>query len=294
MYPAGNDRRLCVFAAGSLGRFETGRVSDLDVFLLCHSPRRKSASQRSVSRLAEIQAFADLINVNDSLSLPPFSGDGRYLKVHEVDDLINATGDSRDDSENLFTTRLLLLLESKPLCNDAMYSDVIRRVMEMYFRDGRGKRNFRPLFLLNDILRYWRTLCLNYERDRREPDKAWWKRNLNLKFSRKLTIFSTVLAIIAKGMSTPSAFKTISGKVPLQRLAYALDTMGDRKLLTPFLSVLNDYEDFLAAKSHRELDAIDATAATQFSVKAQRFDDFLHMALNSKKLNRDLVRFVSI
>jgi hypothetical protein len=32
----------------------------------------------------------------------------------------------------------------------------------------------------------------------------------------------------------------------------------------------------------------------QFSVKAQRFDDFLHMALNSKKLNRDLVRFVSI
>ncbi|NJN00605.1 MAG: hypothetical protein HC793_03055 [Aquincola sp.] len=247
-----------------------------------------------MSRLTEIQAFADLINVNDSLALPPFSGDGRYLKIHEVNELISATGDSRDDSENLFTTRLLLLLESKPLCNPEMYSTAIDRVMEMYFRDGRGKRDFRPLFLLNDILRYWRTLCLNYERDRRDPGKAWWKRNLNLKFSRKLTIFSTVLAIIAKGMSTPGSFKRISGKVPLERLAYALDTIGDESLLPQFRFVLNDYEEFLAAKSHRELDSISADAAAQFSARAQRFDDFLHQALDSEKLSRDLVRFVSI
>ena len=292
-HPAGRQKELCVFAAGSLGRFETGRVSDLDVFFLCHR-KRKQSSERSVSRLVEIETFSDLIKVNDSLKLPSFSGDGRYLKIHELDDLIMATGDSRDDSENLFTTRLLLLLESKHLSNEPVYQLAIQRVMEMYFRDGRGKKNFKPLFLLNDILRYWRTLCLNYERDRAEPGKAWWKRNLNLKFSRKLTVFSTVLAIIAKGMSTPTDFKRISGKVPLERLASALDSMGDRRLLVGFRAMLNDYEDFLAAKSHKELEAIDDSVVPMFSVKAQRFDDFLHRALESKSLDRGLVRFVSI
>ena len=150
-------------------------------------------------------------------------------------------------------------------------------------------------FLLNDILRYWRTLCLNYERDRAEPGKAWWKRNLNLKFSRKLTVFSTVLAIIAKGMSTPAHFGRIAGKVPLQRLGFALDAMGDKGLLPGFEQVLDDYEDFLAAKSHEELEGRhDRDLINMFNEKAVRFDDFLHAALESKALDRSLVRFVSI
>lgn len=292
-HPAGRKKGLCVFAAGSLGRFETGRVSDLDVFFICDGRGRRSTT-RSISRLDEIQVISDLIKVNDALQLPPFSGDGRYLKIHEVSDLINATGDSRDDSENLFTTRLLLLLESKPLSNEVLYAEAIDRVMENYFRDGRGKRDFKPLFLLNDILRYWRTLCLNYERDRAEPGKAWWKRNLNLKFSRKLTVFSTVLAIIAKGISTPRSFHQIAGKVPLQRLAFALDAIGDGALLPEFRAVLDDYEEFLAAKSHSELEAKDDGVVPLFSARAQRFDDFLHSVLRSPKLDQSLVRFVSI
>lgn len=291
--PACSRSDLCIYAAGSLARYETGRVSDLDVFFIGHRPQKK-AGERSISRLEELQAFAELIQVNSKLGLQPFSGDGQYLKIHELTDIIDGTGTSDDDSENLFTTRLLLLLESRPIAGARAHARAVRRVLDMYFRDRRGRRGFRPLFLMNDILRYWRTLCLNYERSRAAPGKPWWKRNLNLKFSRKLTVFSTVLSIIASGMSTAADFLPLVRMTPMERLAFALDQMGDATLLEVFKNVLDDYEDFLAAKSHDELGSPDEARLTEFSEKAQRFDDFLHQALGSSSLDQNLVRYVLI
>lgn len=291
--PACSRSDLCIYAAGSLARLETGRISDLDLFFIGHRPERGQGI-RSISRLQELQAFADLIQINDELSLEPFSGDGLHLKVHELDDIIAGTGSSDDDSENLFTTRLLLLLESKPLAGADVYDRAVDDVLNMYFRDGRGRKGFRPLFLLNDVLRYWRTLCLNYERDRFEAGKPWWKRNLNLKFPRKLTVFSTVLSIIAFDVTSAEEFKPLAAMTPMERLAAALDRMGDQLLEPGFAAVLDDYEDFLAAKSHRELDGSDRPSLEDFSAKAQRFDDFLHTALASQTLDRNLVRYVLI
>ena len=188
---------LCIYVAGSLGRLELGQISDLDVFLFADSPEKRS-DQRTLSRLQEIQALSEIIQVNTRLKLPPFSGNGEFFKIHEVSQLLTGTGTATDDSENFFTTRLLLLLESKCLSNDRLYDDATKRIFEMYVRDGTGRAEYRPLFLLNDILRYWRTVCLNYERTRHDRSKPWWKKNLNLKFSRKLTVFSTVLAMLVE------------------------------------------------------------------------------------------------
>jgi hypothetical protein len=292
--PSCNRPELCIYAAGSLARHETGRVSDLDLFFIGHRPERKSG-QRSISRLEELQAFADLINLNERLELAPFSGDGQYLKIHELDDIISGTGSVEDDSENLFTTRLLLLLESTAIAGEGVYNCALDKVLEMYFRDTVGRKGFRPLFLLNDLLRYWRTLCLNYERDRFVQGKPWWKRNLNLKFSRKLTVFSSVLAIVSNQIETAKDFKPFVLMTPMQRLAAALDHLADLSLFQEFRAVLDDYEDFLSAKSHKELEGDQRPPPLEeFSEKAQRFDDFLHQAFSSAKLDRALVRYVLI
>lgn len=290
--PGGKRAEVCVFAAGSLGRFETGRISDLDVFML--SDRNgKQPDERSLSKLEEIELFADLIRLNENLQLPPFSGDGRFLKVHELDDLIKATGDSRDDSENLFTARLLLLLESQALSNEPLYEQALQRVLENYFRDGKGRRDFQPLFLLNDILRYWRTLCLNYERDR-SLAKPWWKKNLNLKFPRKLTVFSTVLPILSKQVKSAADFSDLAKKVPLERLAYALDEINDHSLEQQFARAISDYESFLAAKSYAELETKNTDKLDEFRMKADNFGNFIYQALHSEKLDRELIKYIAI
>ncbi|RDI18134.1 hypothetical protein DFR41_11550 [Pseudacidovorax intermedius] len=284
---------VCIYAAGSLARYETGKVSDLDLFFVADRRKRKKG-ERSLSKLSEVKIFSDLIRLTDELQIQPFSGDGKFLKIHELQDIIEGTGSSDDDSENLFTTRLLLLLESKCIVGQKVYDNSIRKVLDMYFRDGRGRKEFRPLFLLNDILRYWRTLCLNYERTRSEQGKPWWKKNLNLKFPRKLTVFSTVLCIVALDMHTLEDFLKISSMTPLERLIFALDHMADSELEGSFLEVLNYYEDFLAAKSYEQLNQPDQVQLGEFSAKAQKLDDFFHSALASTKLNQELVRYVLI
>lgn len=284
---------VAIFAAGSLGRLETGRSSDLDVFFLAKPADTPLDEARPISRLQEISLFAKLIEINAKLDLPKFSGDGRYLKVHDLRRVISSTGDAHDDSENLFTTRLLLLLESKPLWNADLRREAILNVLQYYFKDGKGKKDFRPLFLLNDVLRYWRTLCLNYERDRVISPK-WWKTNLNLKFSRKLTVFSTVLIILTKAAVDEESFIAMAEKVPLERLAIALDTLDDPSLLPKFLVFLNDYESFLAAKSFAELDQPNEERKKEFRKKADDFGEFLNTLLMNDRIDATLRRYVLV
>lgn len=284
---------ICVYAAGSLGRLEVGQISDLDVFLFADRSD-KQPHERSLTRLEEISALSELIQVNTELKLPAFSGDGEFFKIHEVNQILSGTGTAVDDSENFFTTRLLLLLESKCLANDELYASATERVIEMYFRDGRGKSDYKPLFLLNDILRYWRTVCLNYERTRNDRRRPWWKKNLNLKFSRKLTVFATVLAIMIDHVDTYEKFSRLSSLTPMERLANALDRLGEQSLLGMFRRFLDDYEEFLAAKSHAELEELDSAQAAHFRSTAQHFDDFLHATLASPRIESRLLRFLLI
>lgn len=290
---AGQAEALAIFAGGSLGRYETGRKSDIDLFLIAQSPVGTD-NQKRLSHLDEITYLADLIQLNEKLELPKLSGDGRYLQIHQVDQLIRLTGSPRDDSENLFTTRILLLLESQWVSNQTLYNDSLTRVCEHYFRDQVGKNDFQPLFLLNDLLRYWRTVCLNYEQDRNDQRKPWWKKNLNLKFSRKLTVFSTVLALVTGKIVTVAQLRELCDRVPLERLAFALDTIKDESLLPGFQTFLPHYESFLAAKSHAELEQKRAEVIQDLRDKAQQFSRFLHTAFHSEKLDPAIVQYVLI
>ncbi|PBB25076.1 hypothetical protein CK227_16395 [Mesorhizobium sp. WSM4308] len=49
------------------------------------------------------------------------------------------------------------------------------------------------LFLLNDIIRYYRTVCVDFEFKTEEDGKPWGIRNIKLVFSRKLIYFSGLL-----------------------------------------------------------------------------------------------------
>src|SRR2546426_1322111 len=154
------DEPLAIYATGSFGRHEAvfPRGTDLDVFFLYDTIDGDSASV--VGRLMFFELASELIKIARELEFEEFSGDGEYLVVHNVRYIGQQLGSRHEDSENGFTARLLLLLESESVLNEELYARMLLEVVDFYFEDyPANKDGFRPTFLLNDIMRFWRTLC---------------------------------------------------------------------------------------------------------------------------------------
>lgn len=280
---------ISVFCVGSLARGEVGAKSDLDVFVTADA-----ASTELRSRLCEYTLFAELINLNRALELPPFSNDGQYLKVNFLEDLKRQTGSPLDDSENLFTPRMLLVLESEPLLHQEIYDRHLRAVIAHYYRDQAGKRSFRPLFLLNDILRYWRTLCLNYEERRHDPSKPWRKKNVNLKFSRMVTVFSMVLPLVLQPSDSVDAVFELCRRTPLERLAAGLDELEDTSINEDWPGVLDIYEEFLRWKEDDHIEEYLEGSEHRHRVgrNAAALSTLLHRALTHERIPAELRRYL--
>lgn len=281
---------LAIFCAGSLARGELGSKSDLDLFFVAKE------STESFPPLVRYTLFGKVIEKNGELGFPQFSNGGRFLNLQYADQLIEKTGTPIDDGENLFTARMLLLLESKWIFGKESYEGYLRAVADNYFRDSRGKRDFRPLFLLNDLLRYWRTLCLNYEQRRTDPEQPWRKKNVNLRFSRMVTVFSTVLAIINGQLSTASDVLTLCVLSPLERLARGIERLGDEGLNSDFTRILDAYEDFLTWKEDENIERFlrQPGEKERMRAAAANLADFLYRAVNHQSIPRDYRRYLII
>ena len=241
---------VTIYVTGFFGRLEASPYSDVDAFIAGHA----GSSQRTISRLDEISLKADLIAAVKAMDLPEFDGDGDYLRYYSSGDLLEGIGRRTDDHDNTSTARLLLLLESRPLMGARAYLEVRDEVIAEYWRDyERHKGEFSPIFLINDILRFWRTLCVAYEMRTtlRDEDEDAGKRRLNnykLKHSRVLTCFSTILALLAiyrtNGTVTTRDAQRIVGIEPLERLFEGVDR-DNRKLVSALDDARGAYEVFL-------------------------------------------------
>ena len=279
---------ITIFCGGSLGRGDVGKKSDLDLFILS---KNKPIKER---RLDVLKLLSTIITVNEKLGYPEFSNDGQFITTYSFPDMLEALGSPKDDNENLFTVRMLLLLESQCVFNNDIYKQFIRDSIDHYFRDKRGKKTFRPLFLLNDLLRFWRTLCLNYELIRDNRDRPWRKKNINLKFSRMLTVFATILPIISDSSFDSAKLQKLVISSPLKRLAIGLDYLNDEDLLNDFNQFLMNYEFFLETKeamgAKKSLD--DATLDRKIRETAKEFSDFLFKCLTHHNIKQEYKKYL--
>lgn len=240
----------CVYAIGSYGRNEAGTNSDLDLFMAGGGTRDK----RSLSRLTEIRIKADLIEVTEKLGYPPFSGDGEYLEHYTIGELIDSLGTPKDDASNTFTARLLWLLESRALLGNDVYQKLTDDVIGAYWGDyEKFKSNFMPAFLANDILRMWRTFCVNYEaRTSREPAEKNAKRklkNYKLKHSRLMTCYSGLLYLLTVYLVnktvTPMDAKAMVALTPTQRIEWLASRTELKPAHGKVADLMKCYETFL-------------------------------------------------
>jgi predicted nucleotidyltransferase len=293
--------KACIYVTGSFGRGEASANSDLDVFIV----GKEDNDGRLLSRLDEVLAKADLIRACRDLKLPEFSKDGKYLEHYTVHQLCENLGKPEDDAVNTFTSRLLLLLESRPLIGGSVYKDAVKEVVDAYWRDYTDhKDTYHPAFLTNDILRLWRTFCVNYEaRTVSEPADEKAKRklfNYKLKHSRLLTCYSGLLYLAAVYVekSTVHCEDAIlmTEMSPTRRLEWLKKKKPD---CTEQISALTDaYEKFLSETARPKGDLIklfmDAEKARRYMADAKTFSETIYELLHAVAGQSPFFRFLVV
>jgi predicted nucleotidyltransferase len=282
--------RACVYMTGSFARGEATHYSDLDLFIASKVTRKIPA----LRRLDEILIKADLIDATRKLKIPDFSGDGEYLVHYPVTELTERLGTQEDDVNNTFTARLLLLLESSPLLGSSAYRAITNQVITAYWKDyERHKKDFMPAFLANDILRMWRTFCVNYEaRTQNTPPERRAKRrlmNYKLKHSRLLTCYSGLLYLLAvyaknKTVSPRDAAHMVS-LTPVARLEWLLSRPHLAKAHGTIRELLRRYEDFLNLTEASKTELVhlfgDRARTSDYWESAYRFGDLAFKVLEA-------------
>lgn len=293
----------CVYLTGSFARGEASAHSDLDLFIVGQT---KDDGRRRLSNLDEICLKAELIKACKASEFPAFSGDGEWLEHYTVEDLVQTLGRPDDDASNRFTARMLLLLESRPLLGKPVYEAALGEVIAAYWVDYTDHADdFMPSFLANDILRMWRTFCVNYEaRTQRDPPAKKAKRklkNYKLKHSRLLTCYSGLAHLLAihraHGTVTPEDVKAMTAMTPTQRLEQL--PLGESVQAGPHISrLLELYERFLDRTNKPETELLelflDANKGASLRGEASEFGDSMFELLRAIGSENPLYRMLVV
>lgn len=175
------DPDVAVVLVGSWGRGEVTRSSDDDWLVLVDGPSRSVVhpSPQEVARALEERAPGP---------------EGIFGTVAFADELHRNIGLSADSNASL-TRRMLLVLESVPVSGEPAWRSARDEIVESYL--GRRARDYRPpRFFLNDVVRYWRTVAVDFEgKDRAREGGGWGLRNVKLRTSRKILFASGLLPL---------------------------------------------------------------------------------------------------
>jgi len=198
-------------------------------------------------------------------------------------DIVHEIGGQNDTNRNT-TQRILLLLESHPIGSRAdAHERVLRAVISRYLEEDthpliQDSTKYRvPRFLLNDIVRFWRTMAVDFASKQRDrAGKGWGLRNAKLRMSRKLIFASGLLVCFSANLDRALQTEISTGKndiklklashirdqlkaTPLEILARSMERYGVSEetakqlfgAYAEFLALLNDEQSRDALKNLR-------------------------------------------
>jgi hypothetical protein len=258
-----------IVVTGSLGRKEYTQGSDLDWILLVDG----AADARDQKTFLAIDRA---IHAVSRFKRP--GKEGTFGKLAFSQPIIHHIGGEEDSNSNT-TRRILILLEAVAIGESQAFDRVRKGILLRYLTEDRGlfrrdhsnnRTRWVPLFLLNDLARYWRTVTVDFAYKQFDRgSKGYFLRSVKLGTSRKLMFSSGLLACfwcdpeISKVHGQEAQFQSlIAGldeflsRTPLERIALFFSKHFDSRE-APFLrqnalALFGAYDEFIGLLNEQE------------------------------------------
>jgi len=221
----GGEGTMDVVAFRSLARREYTAASDVDYLVIVNAMPDDPAAPREL-----MQKVKDLITEEaEAAGAPKNPGtSGLFGRATGIFDIIHQVG-LLDDTNHTHTVRMEILQDSVSLLDQTLH---VGRTIRRYLALFEARQDRPPRFLLNDMLRYWRQITIDYQAKAptggHEPKAVL--RYLKLLTTRKNLFACSVLPLIAPRDETVSWDDYLNGIYtlpPLARLATVTQSAPD-------------------------------------------------------------------
>ena len=270
---------------GSVARRECTVGSDADLFFLIGSEvstkDARSARDEYCERLR-----------SSGLKIP--SNGGVFEKPLEIEELVERIGGENDTNEFL-TRHMLFLLEGEWIHNCTMLKRTRTRLIKHYVVDDLERRKL-CMFLLNHVIRYCRTICVDLEHKTVADAEPRAIRLVKLRFSRMLLYLGGMAAVSrTRDLPVPGKrwrLEELFALWPIARLREVFGDAAERPLSRDpvFLDWLNSPE----CRDKLELDGDEGLRMQDYQDlcdDARKFRDGLYTMLMKKfGHNDDLIK----
>ena len=253
---------------GSVARREYTSGSDVDHFFLstvCDSCNRVDVS-------TEEKKFREALE-SKGLKMP--ANGGVFEGALYQGKLLHPIGGDEDTNKTL-TRRMLFLLEGEWIFNQSAFDELRRQLIAQYVSDSL-EHDKLALYLLNDIIRYWRTICIDFEYKTSGGKKPRAIRLAKLRVSRMLLCFAGIVAVAeANNRTAVEKRARIVEIFSMQGIDRLEELLGNK-----FTKAKKCYGEFLL-----KLDDPDFRSKLELrgeeGMKTQEYNDMVKLARNFK------------
>ncbi|EFU70296.1 conserved hypothetical protein [Aliarcobacter butzleri JV22] len=270
-----NNKNISIITTGSFARDEANELSDLDIFIIVKNNTNELLFEEK-EKISQIVSKHIPKNVGDS-------GTFGIEAIETIENLLINLGGNKDDNAK-FTRRMLFLLESKSLYNEEVYNDAKNRLIDRYV-DISITDDQLTRFLLNDFIRYYRTITTDFEYKVSEAGKSWGLRNIKLTFSRKILYFAGVLAVAEtyqkKREDKIETLQNLLELSPIERIEKICKDEGEKALCL--------YDEFLSKISNNSIREILEKVQRE---RRKEYTEYVELKNISKEFSKELQNIV--
>lgn len=278
-----DQRVITVAVSGSLGRMEQLNHSDSDLIVLLRDEIPLDSSEAR-------DAFQNVWSVLNPLGLGKPKATGIYATPSNQAELCNPeTRGQVAEDVSTFGKRIQLLLDCQPVYGVDAFRNTVDSIIERYTSGMVESDNeTKWKYLLDDVIRYFRSLSVMYRWEARERPGYWRLRNVKLQHTRLMMYAGLLLLMGEADRQTGEGVDCLKDRLSLtalERVAYIYAQEGDEN----FSQIANCYERYLS-----RLDDSDYFNALIDDKDCEREGNAQYRELeeNSQELITELTRFV--